>query len=170
MNIINKLTFAALAATLLFQTSITRADDEGRDHRNATVTWTKWVTAWFPQDGTGNAANLGGVVGGDVGDGIFTGEALTIDPQPDGSIVIEADYHFFGSKHSLTVHFQLIQKADENGVVTGLVSGVVTDGWLKGNLVIGHYTGRACHDEEGVGLSLCFDGTAEILRGSKNKD
>ena len=30
MKIINKLTFAALAATLLFQTSITRADDHGK--------------------------------------------------------------------------------------------------------------------------------------------
>ena len=166
MKIIKNILFAALAATLWFQTQITRADENARDHRNATVTWTKWVTAWFPQDGTGNAANLGGVVGGDVGDGIFTGEALTIDPQPDGSIVIEADYHFYGSKHSLTVHFQLIQKADGNGVVTG----VVTDGWLKGNVVVGQYTERACNTEEGVGLSLCFDGTAEILRGSKNKD
>jgi hypothetical protein len=33
MKIIKNLKFAALAATLLFQTSITRADHEGRDPR-----------------------------------------------------------------------------------------------------------------------------------------
>jgi len=167
MKIIKNLTFAALAATLLFQTSITRADDNALEHRNATVTWTKWITERItPSVENGMLfATIAGDAGGDIGVGTVTGEAFNI-VSPG---VFEAFYHFVGSKHSLTVHFNIVQ-ISINGVVSGVVTGVVTEGWLKGNVVVGDYTGRACNDEEGLGLSLCFDGTAEILRGSKNKD
>ena len=173
MKIIKNLTLAALAAlavTLLFQTSITRADDEGRDHRDAIITWTKHITAFLPPGGQ-IFATIAGTAEGDIGDGTLVGEAF--NPRvllPPTSVTFEADYHFIGSKHSLTVHFRTVQGPDPSGVIRGVITGFVKDGWLKGNVVVGHYTGRACNDEEGVGLSLCFDGTAEILRGSKNKD
>src|SRR6185503_12591830 len=54
MKIINKLAFAALAATLLFQTSSTRASDHGQKSDNngdATVNFTKWVTVPSPRPG-----------------------------------------------------------------------------------------------------------------------
>src|SRR6185369_1748079 len=67
MKTINTLTFAALAATLLFQTPIARADNNGA----ATINFTKWVTALNPRPGVlADMAGIivGGDVGGDVGD------------------------------------------------------------------------------------------------------
>ena len=94
MKIIKNLTFAALTTvavlvtTLLFQPSTMQAGDHGRrggdhgrgdrDHRDARATFTKWVTA-FPNQ-PGEIANFGGVVGGDVGNGTFTGEVLLFNP------------------------------------------------------------------------------------------
>ena len=171
MKTIKNLTLAGLAATLLFQTSITRADPKegkARDHRNATVTWTKWVT-WETATPT-VFAFVAGIVGGDVGDGTFTGEAHIRTPLPDGvSVLIEADYHFHGSKHSFTARiFALQTNILVNGVVTGqvgVITGVVTDGWLKGNVLEGEYTRFSCpHDGP---TPFCFDGTLEIKKGSK---
>lgn len=75
MKIIKHLTFAALAAlavTLLFQTSLTRADGHGqkdnRDHRDAIITWTKHITAFLPPGGE-IFATIAGTAGGDIGDG-----------------------------------------------------------------------------------------------------
>ena len=163
MKIINKLTFAALAATLLFQTSITRADDEGRDHRDAIITWTKHITAFLPPGGE-IFATIAGTAGGDIGDGTVIGEAF--NPReflPNGFVTFEAEYRFVGSKHSVTVHFRTVQGRDPSGVI----GGVVKDGWLKGNVVVGEYTGYAC--DQGV-AGVCFDGTFVIKKGSKNKD
>jgi hypothetical protein len=85
---------------------------------------------------------------------------------PNGFVTFEADYHFIGSKHSLTVHFRTVQGPDPSGVVRGVITGVVKDGWLKGNVVVGEYTGYAC--DQGV-AGRCFDGTFVIEKGSKNK-
>ena len=177
MKIIKHLTLAALAAlavTLLFQTPTTRADDKGQKvHENngaATLTFTKWITLPFPPP-SGNFANLEGIVGGDVGDGTMTGEAFTAVLQPDGvTTIVDAEYHFHGSKHSLTFRFQAVQTRFNNGgviTVSGVITGVVTDGWLKGNVVEGAYTRYAC--TKGAN-GFCFDGILEIKKGSKDKD
>ena len=166
MKTIKHLTFAALAATLLFQTSTTRADDEGRDHRDAIITWTKHVTAFLP--GPEIFATIAGTAEGDIGDGIVMGEAFNprvmLTPT---SVTFEADYHFTGSKHSLTVHFRTVQGPDSSGVIRGVITGFVKDGWLKGNVVVGEYTGYAC--DQGVS-GRCFDGTFVIKRGTKDND
>jgi len=47
-----------------------------------------------------------------------------------------------------------------------VIIGLVTDGWLKGNVVVGEYTGYAC--DQGV-AGFCFDGTFVIRKGSKAK-
>jgi hypothetical protein len=162
MKIIKNLKLAALAATLLFQTSITRADDN-RDHRDAIITWTKHVTAFLPPGGE-IFGTIAGVAGGDLGTGTVIGDAFNpVEVLPDGSITFEAEYHFVGSKHSLTVHFRTVQAPDNSGVIIG----VVTDGWLKGNVVVGEYQGYPC--DQGV-AGVCFDGTFVIKKGSKNKD
>jgi hypothetical protein len=173
MKIIKHLTFGALAVlavTLLFQTPTTRADDhsqkENRDHRDAIITWTKHITAFLPPGGE-IFATIAGTAGGDIGDGTLVGEAL--NPRellPGGFVTFEADYHFIGSKHSLTVHFRTVQGKDPNGVTRGVITGFVKDGWLKGNVVVGEYEGYACAEGTGV----CFDGTFVIKKGTKNKD
>lgn len=156
MKIIKNLTFAALAVTLLFQTQITRAegnDSRGeRHHRDATATFTKWVTTW---------PIMAGVVGGNVGDGIFSGEVLKYSPGADPSSVnkIEALYHFEGLKHSFTALVHVEQTGSGPGT-KAVIIGVVTDGWRKGHAVEGKYTEIVC-DHDGV-TSPCYQGSLEI--------
>ena len=171
MKTIKNLKFAALAAlaalavTLLFQSSVTRADDD-RDHRDAIITWTKHITALLPPGGE-IFATIAGTAEGDIGDGTLVGEAFNprvmLTPT---SVTFEADYHFIGSKHSLTVHFRTVQGPDPSGVIRGVITGFVKDGWLEGNVVVGEYHGYPCAEGTGV----CFDGTFVIKKGSKNKD
>jgi hypothetical protein len=167
MKTIKKFTFttlAALAAMLLFQTPITRAGDDSQrgddhqqgddnergdqDHREAQVTFTKWVVNW---------PNMAGVVGGDVGNGSFTGEVLSYSPGP--VTVIEAVYHFHGSKHSFTARVHVEQTG-----LKAVIVGVVTDGWLKGQAVEGEYTQITIDHDGGTG----YQGSLEIERDSKD--
>jgi hypothetical protein len=160
MKIINNLklvgltTLAALAATLLFQTQVTRANDHGRDKRNAEVTFTKWITGdpGLP----GLLETLEGVVGGDIGDGTFAGEVLKETVVGDQDEVV-AFYHFTGSKHSFSaiVHLDYDLTAGE-----GSVLGVVTDGWLKGHAV----EGKMMTIDSFEGHSPAFAATIEIKK------
>jgi len=112
-------------------------------------------------------------------EGTVTGEAFNAvaTTQVDGTTttvttVFDAVYHFVGSKHSFTVHFDAVQTKVVNGAgttVSGLVRGVITEGWLKGNVVEGEYTRYACPQQEGSVNGFCFDGIFEIKRGSKAK-
>jgi hypothetical protein len=160
MKIIKNVAFtalAALAATLLFQTSITRADDHGQkseDHGNAKVTFTKWVTAEINLPGL--LETLGGVVGGDIGDGTFAGEVLKETVVGDLDEIV-AFYHFHGSKHSFSaivhLNFDLVALKAE-------VIGVVTEGWLKGHAIAGEMTAL----DEFQGHSPAFTATIEIKK------
>jgi hypothetical protein len=47
-----------------------------------------------------------------------------------------------------------------------VIIGVVTEGWLKGNLVQGEYTQIQC-SHDGI-TTDCFQGTLDILRGTKH--
>jgi hypothetical protein len=98
MKIIKNVKLAALAATLLFQTSITRADDN-RDHRDAIITLTKWVTAFFPPTEEIFATGVG-VAGGDLGEGTLTLDAFSpVEVLPDGASR-RAEHRLIGSEHS----------------------------------------------------------------------
>jgi hypothetical protein len=171
---------AALAATLLFPTPTTLAGGDGkrsnpgtrggdsergdREHRDARVTFTKWITQLNPSAGI--FANMAGEIsGGDVGDGVFTGEALTRVADPDGNnITVEAVYHIHGSKHSFTALVHAVQPFKGVGQ-QGVITGVVTDGWLKGQAVKGEWTViPPCGYEGGIGLGNCFDVTLDIER------
>ena len=174
MNIIKNLTLAALAATLLFQTSITRADDRDQrgddhgkkgDHNNgdATVNFTKWKILPFPLPPSGGiVVNMVGVIdGGDVGEGTFTGEVLS-SVVSGGVTTVEAVYHIHGSKHSFTARIHAVQNVPGIGQ-TGVITGVVTDGWRKGHAVEGGWTVISpCYEPGSGGFGNCFDVTLEI--------
>ena len=132
---------------------------DGRDHGDAHNTFTKWVTG----PGTPPVLfNMAGIVGGDVGAGSFTGEVLSF-VQPANVATIHAVYHFNGSRHSFTANVVVVQ-TDLKAVITGFV----TDGWLYGNLVQGQYTQITCsHDGTST---ACFQGTLDIVQGSKKDD
>lgn len=114
-----------------------------RDHGIAQNTFTKWITT-YPA--------MAGVVGGDVGTGSYAGEILKYTP--DTTTVIEALYHFTGSRHSFTA----LVHVEQTGLKAVIV-GVVTDGWLKGHKVEGQYTQITCPQSSGG----CFRGTLDIM-------
>ena len=144
LSLIVGVTLLALALS----TGVASADGRGH-HRDAENTFTKWITT-FPA--------MAGVVGGDVGAGTYAGEVLKYTPGT--TTVIEALYHFNGSKRSFTALVHVEQ--------TGLkakITGVVTDGWLKGHQVKGKYTQISCTAAPG---GTCFRGTLKILRGGRH--
>jgi hypothetical protein len=173
MKTINKRTFATLAAlavALLFQPSIARADDQrggdnergDRDHRDAKCTFTKWIVD--NPNMPGLIYNMAGIVGGAVGDGIFTGEVL-FRSVIGGVTKIVAFYHFTGLKHSFTALVQVEATGSKAGS-TAVITGIVTEGWLKGHAVKGEYTVITC---DHVGPSPnCFEGTLKIDRDSND--
>ncbi len=118
---------------------------DGRHHREAHNTFTKYI-ADYPI--------MAGVVGGDVGEGTYAGEILKYT---DGATtVIEALYHFAGSRHTFTA----LVHVEQTGL-KAVISGVVTDGWLKGHQVDGKYTQISCSQSPD---GTCFRGTLDILR------
>jgi hypothetical protein len=122
--------------------------DDGRHQGNAESTFTKWVTS-YPA--------MAGVVGGDVGPGIYAGEILKYTPGT--TTVIEALYHFTGSRHAFTA----LVHVEQTGL-RAVISGVVTDGWLKGHQVHGRYQQIACSEAPD---GTCYQGMLDILRGSR---
>ncbi|MEK7684852.1 MAG: hypothetical protein AAB466_05480 [Verrucomicrobiota bacterium] len=128
------------------------------------VTFTKWITVVSPRPGV-YADMVGVIVGGDVGDGTYTGEALTrvVDPVT-GVITIEADYHIHGSINSFDAHIIAVQNVAGVGQ-KGVITGVVTGGWLQGHAVAGEWTViPPCGYGGGVGIGNCFDIILDILK------
>ena len=124
--------------------------DSHRDHGTAENTFTKYVTTW---------PAMAGVVGGDVGAGSFAGEVLKATfGTATTPTVIEALYHFNGSRHSFTA----LVHVEQTGL-KAVIIGVVTEGWLKGHPVEGKYTQITCTQAPS---GVCFQGTLDILRRS----
>ena len=120
------------------------------------VTFRKWVTD-FPNQ-AGLIANMAGVVGGDAGNGTFTGEVL-LDSIVGSLETVEALYHVNGPQHSFTARLHV----EQTGAITGskaVILGVIIDGWLKGHVVRGEYTQIECAH---VGIdAFCYEGSLEI--------
>lgn len=128
----------------------------GPDQRNAESTFTKWITDF-------NAGTMAGFVGGDVGDGTYAGQILHFEMNATGA-VIDATYHFSGSRHTFTARVRVVQTGFVDGA-TAVITGRVTEGWLKGNEVNGEYTQIPCSQ---AASGSCFQGTLDIVRGSKH--
>jgi hypothetical protein len=111
----------------------------------ATATFTKWMI--------GEGPGMAGVVGGAAGDGAYAGQVLDYTEGPTAAI--EARYEFNGSTHPFTALVHVEQTGLE-----AVITGVVTDGWGKGNLVTGQYTEIKC-DHDGV-TTDCWQGTIDI--------
>jgi hypothetical protein len=148
---------AVIAATALLSLALgVGVASAGQQASLAENTFTKWI-AGYP--------NMAGVVGGDVGTGTYagvilsrTGTGTAADP-----ILITADYHFYGSHHSFTAHVDIVEIG-----ASATVNGVVADGWLKGNLAEGEFSVIQC--THGTITGTCFQGTLDILRGTKLED
>jgi hypothetical protein len=125
--------------------------DGGRHHGDAHNTFTKYVAAY---------PIMAGIVGGDVGAGVYAGEILKRTAGTATTpTVIEALYHFNGSRHTFTA----LVHVEQTGLYA-VISGVVTEGWLKGHQVKGKYTMLSTCSVNPPGP--CFQGSLAILRGS----
>ena len=122
-------------------------------------TFTKWVTTSPPAPGV--IANMVGVVGGDVGPGAYEGEVISVNTV--GNITsIEALYHFNGSKHAFTANLKITQ---DESAGTAMITGDVTEGWLKGASVTGEYTVLAVcplDTPDNAYGTLCFQGALHV--------
>jgi hypothetical protein len=100
------------------------------------VTFTKWVTDFPNQPGL--IKTMAGAGGGDAGDVLFAGEVLK-GSAVNGVTEVVAFYHLTGSIHSFSALVHIVQPGAGPGA-KGVITGVVTDGWLIGHALAGEYT------------------------------
>jgi hypothetical protein len=110
-----------------------------------TATFTKWLV--------GEGPAMSGVVGSAAGEGSFAGQVLDMKPGP--TTVIAARYGFNGSRRAFTALVHVEQTGSE-----AVISGVITDGWGKGNPVTGRYSEIKC-DHDGM-TTDCWQGSLDI--------
>ncbi len=111
-----------------------------RNHRSADVTFTKWVTSLPADPSTQAGVSMAGVVGGDVGPGVYAGKVIRDDTtSKPGFWLGQALYGFNGSKHSF-VAYNFITENDTTTPITATIRGVVIQGWMRGARVTGEYT------------------------------
>jgi hypothetical protein len=140
--------------------------DGGRDHRgSADVTFTKWVTSLPADPSTLAGVSMAGVVGGDVGPGVYAGKIIRDDTtSKPGFWLGQALYGFNGSRHSF-VAYNFITENDTTSPVTATIRGVVIQGWMKGARVTGEYTQwDTCPipTPGNVFGTVCFQGTLHL--------
>jgi hypothetical protein len=155
---------AALTALLaIAPAQLALADAGGVQGHTFDSTFTKWVVS----PGTPPViVNMVGVVGGDVGEGTFTGEVLS--DVINGNIeTIVPLYHFNGRKHSFTA---LMNVTLDNSIGQATLTGVVTDGWQQGSAVTGEFTTMPVCPIPTPGNivgTTCWQGTLHVHKGAE---
>lgn len=117
----------------------------GADHEIVEATFTKWML--------GDGPDMAGVVGGAVGAGSYSGRVLDYTPGPTQRIA--AKYEFAGAEHSFAALVHVEQTGPD-----AEISGVVIDGWHKGDPVHGTYREIRC-EHDGV-TTDCWLGTLRV--------
>jgi hypothetical protein len=129
------------------------AEKQDKFRGHVEVIFTKWITD-FP--------NMAGIVSGDVGGGLFAGEILNAENTATTS-KLEALYHINGGAFKFTAHNFITQN---NLKGTAVITGVVTDGPLKGAQVRGEYQVISpcgvVNAQNGSAGDVCFQGTLSI--------
>jgi len=128
-------------------------------------TFTKWATSAPANYPSLAGVLMEGIVGGDVGNGVYAGEVISDDLTVPDFWLAKAQYEFYGKKHSFIADVHVTQN---NTTGTAVITGVITQGWLKGAQLTGEYTVEGvCHiDTPGNAFgTLCFQGTLHVLRG-----
>ena len=111
-----------------------------RNHRSADVTFTKWVTRLPADPSTMAGVSMAGVVGGDVGPGVYVGKVIRDDTtSKPGFWLGQALYGFNGSKHSFLAYNFITEDDRDPSSITATIRGVVIQGWMTGARVTGEY-------------------------------
>jgi hypothetical protein len=156
---------AGFAVTAQADTAGKARSESGRLRRNADVTFTKWVTSPPDNPPTLAGISMAGVVGGDVGQGTYTGMVISDDrASKPGFWLAQALYGFRGSEHTFVAH-NLITEDDTTNPITGTIRGFVTSGWMMGARVTGEYTlldPCPIPTPGNVFGSTCFQGTLHL--------
>ena len=142
------------------------ADQGGVKGHTFNFTFTKWATS-LPENPPSLAGVLmEGIVGGDVGNGVYAGVVLSdnLTQEPDYWIA-NAQYEFYGEKNSFIADVHVTQN---NNTGTAVITGVVTQGWLKGAQLTGEYTVMSSCPIATPGNvfgTTCFQGTLQVHVG-----
>ena len=123
-----------------------RSAKEGSAMGSLNATFTKWLVGEGPE-----------MVGGEVGDGAYAGKVLDMISGP--TTVISAIYNFQGSERP----FSALVHVEQTGLHAE-ITGVVTDGWGKGNPIKGQYAEIQC-EHDGI-TTDCWRGTLAIMEGA----
>ena len=138
--------------------------DGGRP-RSADVTFTKWVTSPPADPSTVAGVSMAGVVGGDVGLGVYAGKVISDNTTKPGFWLAQALYGFKGSRHSFVAYNFITENQTTK---TATIRGVVILGWMRGARVTGEYTVLdpcPIPTPGNVFGSVCFQGTLHLQRG-----
>jgi hypothetical protein len=110
--------------------------------RTADVSFTKWVVT-LPADPSSLAGlQMAGVVGGDVGQGVYRGQILADDTVTEpGFWRAHVHYDLFGRAHWLIADLHVTED-DRGAPITATITGFVVAGWMLGARVTGQYTQR----------------------------
>jgi dipeptidyl aminopeptidase/acylaminoacyl peptidase len=142
-----------------------RAQDAGAIRH---VTFTKWASSPPANPPSSVGIYFAGVVGGEVGSGRLAGEVLSDSQMVARFWLGHARYEFYGEKHSFIADVHVTENHTTDPA-TAVVTGVVTQGWLKGAQVTGEYTVMPVCPIATPGNvfgTLCFQGTLHIDGGS----
>jgi hypothetical protein len=133
--------------------------------RTAAATFTKWVVTLPTDPSTVAGVQMAGIVGGDVGQGLYRGQVFSDDTATrPGFWLAHARYDVFGRDHWLIADLHITED-DRGGLVSATISGFVTAGWMSGAQVTGHYTQRdPCPTSTpgNVGGATCLVGTLHL--------
>jgi hypothetical protein len=165
MKSLKSVLVAAFAVLLVVAPArLVLADAGGETGHSFDATFTKWVTS----PGTPPVLlNMVGVVGGDVGEGTYTGEVLSMETVGNITTIVPL-YHFNGSRHSFTA---LLTVKQDNTTGTAEITGVVTEGWQLGAPVTGEFTVMDPCPIPTPGNMLgtvCFQGALHVHRGPQD--
>jgi hypothetical protein len=143
-------------------------------HHGADATFTKWATTLPADPSTSAGVLMIGVVGGDVGRGRYAGEIISDDTvsQP-GFWLGHVTYEFHGHKHTFIADLHITEDDRTPTLITATIEGVVTQGWLEGAHVTGHYRRwDTCPipTPGNVYGTVCFQGTLHLQFGDREGD
>ena len=159
-----------LVVTSLFAlapTQLALADAGGVQGHTFDFTFTKWVTSPPAYSPSMAGVSMAGIVGGDVGNGRYAGVVLSDNlTQEPNFWLAHARYEFYGEKHSFIADVYVTQNEKTH---TALITGVVTQGWLKGAQITGEYTVMPSCPIATPGNvfdpPVCFQGTLHVHVG-----
>ncbi len=133
-----RILFALVLVASLFAVApaqIAQAAAGGGKGHTFDVTLTKWAVTWPAYYPSLKGVEMVGVAGGAIGDGTFFGVVISDSSNPPYWYA-NARYEFYGEDESFVADVNVVQN---NSTLSGVITGTITSGWLKGHHLTGEY-------------------------------